>query len=268
MVDTAADFSGSVPEYYDTILGPAQFEAFAADLVRRLPVRPKGDVLELACGTGVLTQRLRERVDSMFRLVSTDVSEAMLAYARNKVKGKIDWRLADAAALPFKDETFGAVVCAFGVMFVPEKAKLFGEARRVLLEGGTLLFNVWDGIEANLQAKAAAEVVEDMFGGDPEMRFVSIPFGFNDQSAIRTLLDNARFGDVRIDRLKIEIRAPSARAYATGQVRGTPRAALIEKKGAKLDDVIDKVAQALTKVGGSEPFKCEGHALVIQAKAI
>src|SRR5437762_3593463 len=211
MVDTARDFSGSIPEYYDSILGPAQLNALAADMVKRMPVRPKGDVLELACGTGIVTQRLRERVDSMFRLVSSDASDAMLAYARNKVKGKIDWRLADAAALGFKDETFGAVVCAFGVMFVLDKAKLFGEARRVLLEGGTLLFNVWDGIEANLQAKAAAEVIEEMFAGDPEMRFVSIPFGFNDQSTIRTLLDNARFGDVRIDKVKIEIRAPSAR---------------------------------------------------------
>ena len=56
MVDTARDFSGSIPEYYDSILGPAQLNALAADLVKRMPVRPKGDVLELACGTGIVTQ--------------------------------------------------------------------------------------------------------------------------------------------------------------------------------------------------------------------
>src|SRR5438477_12156837 len=103
MVDIARDFSGSIPEYYDSILGPAQLNALAADLVRRMPVRPKGDVLELACGTGIVTQRLRERVDSNFRLVATGRSEAMLGYARSRVKGKIDWRLAEAAALPFED---------------------------------------------------------------------------------------------------------------------------------------------------------------------
>src|SRR5687767_12349594 len=110
MVQKGADFSGSIPEHYDTILGPAQLERLAADLVRRMPVRPKGDVLELACGTGIVTRRLRERIDANFRLVATDVSDAMLAYARAKVKGKIDWRIADAAALPLKDGTFGAVV--------------------------------------------------------------------------------------------------------------------------------------------------------------
>src|SRR5438132_2990236 len=175
MVDIAADFGGSMPEYYDTILGPAQLEAIAADLVRRLPVRPKGDVLELACGTGILTQRLRERVDTTFRLVATDLSEPMLAYARNKVKGKIDWRLADAAALPFKDGTFGAVVCALGVMFVPDKPKLFAEIRRVLTEGGMLLFNTWDRLEVNPHAQAASEVMQALFPGAPAMDFSKIP---------------------------------------------------------------------------------------------
>ncbi len=268
MVDIAADFSGSMPEYYDTILGPAQLEAIATDLVRRLPVRPKGDVLELACGTGIVTQRLRERIDSTFRLVATDLSEPMLAYARNKVKGKIDWRLADAAALPFKDETFGAVVCSLGVMFVPEKRKFFSETRRVLLEGGTLLFTTWDRLELNPHAKAAAGLMEEMFPGDPEMQFTKIPYGFNDEAAIRRYLDDARFGDVRIDKVKIEAKAPSARAFATGQVRGTPRGALFEKRGVKLDEVVEKLAEALTRVGGSEPFKCEAHTLVVQAKAI
>src|SRR5256714_15290129 len=149
MVDIAADFSGSMPEYHDTILGPAQLEAIAADLVRRLPVRPKGDVLELACGTGILTLRLRERVDTTFRLVATDLSEPMLAYARNKVKGKIDWRLADAAALAFKPDTFGVVVCGLGVVFVPEKAKFYGEARRGPMGGGKLRFHVLGRVHAH-----------------------------------------------------------------------------------------------------------------------
>jgi ubiquinone/menaquinone biosynthesis C-methylase UbiE len=262
------EFGGSIPEYYDTILGPAQFEALAADLVRRMPVRPKGDVLELACGTGIVTRRLRERVDANFRLVATDISDAMLAYARGKVKGKIDWRRADAAALPFKEETFGAVVCALGVMFVPDKKKLFAEARRVLAEGGTLLFNAWDRVDLNLQARVASEVVEGLFPGDAEMRFGRMPFEFNDEAVIRSLLDEARFADVRIDRVKFDINAPSARAYATGQIRGTPRGSLIEQKGRTVDEVIERIAEGLAKVGGAEPFHSEGNVVVVQAKAV
>ena len=267
MVDTARDFSGSIPEYYDSILGPAQLHALAADLVKRLPVRPKGDVLELACGTGIVTERLRERIDPNFRLVATDISDAMLAYARNKVKGKIDWRMADAAALPFKDETFGAVVCALGVMFVPDKAKLFGEIRRVLTEGGMLLFNTWDRLELNPHAQAASQVMQQVFPGDAEMDFSKIPYSFNDDETIRGLLETARFRGIEIARLKIQVDCPSARSFATGQIRGTPRSLLIEKKGGNIEQVIDRVAERLAAAGGAEPFRVEANALVVRAQA-
>jgi hypothetical protein len=110
--------------------------------------------------------------------------------------------------------------------------------------------------------------MEALFPGDLEMQFPRLPYSYFDDATIRSDLDAARLGDVRIERVKIDIKAPSARAYATGQVRGTPRGALIEKRGVKLEEVIDKIAAALAEVGGSEPFRCEGHALVVQAKAI
>src|SRR5258706_11183586 len=175
-----------------------------------MPVRPKGDVLELACGTGIVTQRLRERVDSNFRLVATDISEAMLAYARNKVRGKIDWRVADAAALSFKDETFGAVVCALGVMFVPDKPKLFSEMRRVLIEGGMLLFNCWDRLELNPHAQAAGAGMQELFSGGAEIDFSKITHNFNHEAAIREQLDGRRFLNPEVDKGKLRVDCPSA----------------------------------------------------------
>ena len=269
MVDIAANFSGSMPEYYDRIMGEAQFDAFAADLVRRLSTRPPGDVLELACGTGIATRRLRERLDPRLRLVASDLSKSMLDYARNKLRGvrDIEWREADAAALPFKDATFGAVLCAFGVMFVPDKKAAFGEARRVLQEGGTLLFNVWDGLAANPQSRATNDVIEEMFPGDPEMRFRG-PFEFNDRAMLGALLAEARFRPLRMEPVRLEIRCPSAREYATGQLKGTPRGALLERRGLAVDEIIEKCAIALARVGGEAPFRCTGQALVIEAHAV
>src|SRR5438309_5673158 len=130
MVDASVSFSGSVPEYYDRCLGPAWFDAFAVDLAQRLSAKPPGDVLEIACGTGLLTRWIRERLDPTVRLVATDLSKAMLDYARRKLRNSkgIEWREADAGNLPFADCEFGAVICAFGVMFVPDKTAAFREA--------------------------------------------------------------------------------------------------------------------------------------------
>src|ERR1051326_1300516 len=171
MVDVAANFTGSMPEYYDRIMGPAQFERFGADLVRRLDPAPAGGVLEIACGTGVVTRALRAHLKPGVRLVATDISDAMLKHAQSRTKGEVEWRAADAAALPFEDAAFGAVVSGFGVMFVPDKKALFAGLRRVLRKGGTLLFNVWDGLDNNPQSRATNDVVEAMFPGDPEMKF-------------------------------------------------------------------------------------------------
>lgn len=267
MVDVAANFSGSMPEYYDRIMGPAQFHVFGADLARRLPAKPPGDVLEIACGTGQVTRQLRERLDPAVRLVATDISEAMLSYAKTKASGKVEWKTADASKLPFDDAAFGAVVCAFGVMFVPDKKACFREARRVLREGGTLLFNVWDGLETNLHSRATNDVIEAMFPGDTEMRFRG-PFEFNDKAVLRELLEGARLREVRMEAVRLEVRAPSARDYATGQLKGTPRGALLEKRGVAVDDVIEKISAALAQLGGKAPFKSSAQALVVEARAV
>ena len=267
MVDVKADFSGAMPEYYDAIMGPAQFEVFGDDLVRRVPAKPPGGVLEIACGTGIVTRRLRARLDPSVPLTASDISDAMLAYARGKVRGAIEWRKADACALPFDSGAFAAVVCAFGVMFPPDKKALFGEARRVLRDGGTFVFNVWDGLAANPQSNATNQVVESMFPGDPEMRF-GTPFEFNDRAVLAGLLEGARFRQTRAEVVRLPVRAASAHEYATGQLRGTPRGALFQKRGVAIEQVLDKVAAALAPVGGSKPFSCTGQALVIEARAI
>lgn len=269
MVDTSANFSGSVPKYYDSCLGPAWFDAFAADLAQRLPAKPPGDVLEIACGTGLVTRRVRERLDPTVRLVATDLSRAMLDYARGKLSDSkdIEWREADAVNLPFGDGEFGAVVCAFGVMFVPDKKAAFGEACRVLKEGGILLFNVWDRIDENPHNAACAEVVEGLFPGDEEMRF-RIPYEMHDHALLQRLLAQAHFGDVKIETKRLPLDRVSARTIAIGQIRGTPRSLLIEKRGVPLDEVVEKVTVALAKIGGADPYRGPAQALVVEARRI
>ena len=261
-----ATFSGSMPENYDQLLGPAWFGAFAADLANRVPARPPGDVLEIACGTGLVTGHLRRRLDPGIRLVATDLSKPMLDYAARRLasEGAIEFREADAMQLPFPDGAFGAIVCGLGIMFVPDKAKAMSEMRRVLVRGGLLFFNVWDRIEANPTSLAAAEFIEGLFPGDDEVRF-RVPHEMGDAGMLRSLVEGAGFELTRLDTRQLPIEG-SARAIATGQVRGTPRSALLEKKGASLDDVIDRLAAAHAKRGG-DPFRSWAQAIVVEARA-
>jgi ubiquinone/menaquinone biosynthesis C-methylase UbiE len=162
-------FSESVPENYDRYLGPMFFEPYAADIASRLEVRSGIRVLEIACGTGIVTRRLRERIPADGRLVATDLSPGMLARARANLAANaaIEWKEADAMALPFADASFDAVVCQFGLMFVPDKLGALREARRVLAPGGHLLCNVWDSLAENEYANIGHTVALTMFESYP-----------------------------------------------------------------------------------------------------
>jgi SAM-dependent methyltransferase len=265
MTSASSTFSG--PQYYDKLIGPLWFDPAAADLVRRLPQDPPGDVLEIACGTGLVTERLRKRLDPARKLVATDLSRMMIDYARAKLEGHsgIEWREADALRLPFEDQSFAAAVCGFGYMFVPDRPAALRETRRVLRDDGILLFSVWDRIEENPHALANAEVIEAMFPGDPEMKF-RLPYEMHDPAYLRRLLADAGLRDTRIETKRFEMTGANPRDIATGQIRGTPRSALIEKRGVSLDLVIDQVTVALAKSGGN-PYNGYAQAVIVEAKA-
>ena len=201
-------------------------------------------------------------------MVASDLSKLMLEHAREKlgVRKGIEWREADALKLPFADGIFGAVVCGFGIMFMPDRAAALKEARRVLVKGGVLLFNVWDRFETNPASVANAQVLESLFPGDAEMHFRA-PWDMHDPEFLRGLLAAGGFQEVRIESKRVPIEGADPRAIATGQIRGTPRSALITNRGVSLDGVIDKVAAALEKSGGN-PYHGFSQAVVIEARAI
>lgn len=266
--DLQRTFTKGIAESYDRYLGPAWFGQIAADLARRLPADPGGDVLEVACGTGLMTGPLRERLAPSRRLVATDLSQPMLDYARGKlaaIKG-IEWMKADALDLPFADGEFAALACSLGVMFPPDKARLFAQFHRVLRPGGLLLFNVWDRKEANACVRVYSDVIEGMFPGDPEMQF-SVPYSMHDKVRLREVVAAAGFDEPKIEEVPITVRG-TAREIAIGQVRGTPRGLLLTKRGVDLEATIDKVTAALEKEGGTgSSFRAPGQVIAVEARA-
>jgi ubiquinone/menaquinone biosynthesis C-methylase UbiE len=268
MAETSISFSGSIPQLYDRYLGPVAFEPYAADLVRRVAAHAApGPVLEMACGTGIVTQQLRAHLSPAIDLVATDLSQPMLDYARTKLVTlqHVDWRQADIAALPFPDASFTAVVCQFGLMFVPDKQAAFREARRVLRKGGLFAFNVWDGIVANPFARIAHETLATLFPADPP-QFLT-PFTFNDQEVLRQLLTAHDFSDVQLETVTLEARSESAKALATGFIQGSPLSAALQERGASFESVVAAVAEALAQHGGAAPFHSTLQAVVVTARA-
>jgi ubiquinone/menaquinone biosynthesis C-methylase UbiE len=269
MKDEHAQFAGSIPAAYDRYLGPVLFQPYAEDLAARLHVPADGVVLELACGTGIVTRELRNRLPATVTLLATDLNEPMFRHAAAKfAKGEaVEWRQADACSLPFGDDEFDAVVCQFGIMFVPDKASAAREARRVLKPGGVFLFNVWDAMEHNDLGRIAHETIAGYFDKDPPT-FYQVPFGYYDREEIRRVLADAGFQDVRIDVVEKVSGAGRAEDTASGLVHGNPvSVAIAERDPSLLPVITNAIAAALKARFGEGELRAPLRAVVVEARA-
>ena len=259
MAVSDAQFVGSIPEKYDAYLGPFLFEPYAADYARRLTLPENVRVLELACGTGILTRRIAEALPESGRLIATDLNQPMLDHAQRQVgpDSRLEWRAADAMKLPFPDESFDRVVCQFGVMFFPDKPAALREARRVLKRGGELSFYVWDSPGQNPYAEMADTVVAGFFPANPPT-FFQVPFGYHDRETLRSNMEEAGFTSIRLVEVALEGKSPTAMEAAVGLVEGCPLIVAIRERG--VNDprpIVEAVAKRLASVYGDSPLRCQ-----------
>ena len=267
MVATDKLFAGSIPEIYDRFLVPLIFESYALDLASRLAKTDPRDVLETAAGTGALTRAIASRLPAYARIVATDLNQPMLDYAARQARhGRIEWRQADALALPFEDQDFDVVACQFGVMFFPDKVQGYKEAYRVLKPGGHFFFNVWDRISENEFAETVTEALAALFPHDPPRFMARTPHGYHDVERIREELNAAGFTSPSVDAVDDRSKASSPRDAAIAFCRGTPLRNEVEARDAsRLEDATNQAAEALAHRFGRGAIEGRIRAFVITA---
>jgi len=255
IAETDKVFSGSIAKLYETLLVPLIFAPYATDLARRLRGRKMARVLEIAAGTGVVTRALVAALDHSVAIVATDLNQAMLDEAAAAGTTRpVEWRQADALALPFGGGEFDAVVCQFGAMFFPDKARAFAEARRMLRPGGVFIFNVWDAIEANEFAAVVTTALASLMPQDPPRFLARTPHGYHDRAVIARDVAAGGFGNpATIETVAARSRAPSARAPALAYCQGTPLRNEIEVRGVAVDRATAVATDAMEKRFGSGP---------------
>lgn len=262
-------FAGSIPEFYDTLLVPLIFEPYAIDLAARLASRPLASVLEIAAGTGVVTRALASALPDAVSIVATDLNESMIKHASARgTQRPVEWRQVNAMELPFKDGTFDAVVCQFGVMFFPEKSKAYAEVRRVLRPRGVFVFNVWDRIEENEFADTVTTALRTLFPADPPRFLARTPHGYHDKKTIaRDLAQGGFTASPEFTTLAARSRAESFKIPAIAYCQGTPLRNEIEARDAsRLGEATDAAAEAIgERFGrGAVDGKIQAHIVTIE----
>jgi SAM-dependent methyltransferase len=193
----------------------------------------------------------------------------MLDFAASRGTARdVEWRQADALALPFADQSFDVVVCQFAAMFFPDRAKAYSEARRVLRDEGMYIFSVWDRIEENEFADVVTESLRQLFPEDPPRFLARVPHGYYDFATIADDLQRAGFAaPFEMKTIAHRSLAKDASVPAIAYCQGTPLRNEIEQRDAtRLEEATAVAAEALARRFGSRDLdgKIQAHVIAVR----
>ena len=249
------------PELYHQVLGPAMFEHFAQEVTTRIPVRGANQILELACGTGILTKAL----PASSQVLATEIDDGMLSEAR-KHTARPFWALADMNVLPLTDRCFDLAICQFGLMFLKSPLDTLNEVRRVLRPGGEFMACTWCSLEDNNAILAVHDTIRDLLP-DHEVPFLNRPFTMSDPEALRKLFVSAGFSNVSVSKLKSPKKSVDPNEFSRAAFYGNPlAAALLERGVTNVDELQAAVRQRLQEDFG-DPATFSMSALLAIGKA-
>jgi ubiquinone/menaquinone biosynthesis C-methylase UbiE len=256
---------GNAAETYERALVPAVFAAWAPLVVALADPRPGERVLDVACGTGVLTRLVAQRVGRAAKVIGLDLNPGMLAVAaavtanEPPTSASITWQEASATKIPLPDAAFDIVCSQLGLQFFPDRPAALREMYRVMVPGGRLGLMVWRGIEhspgfGSLAAALVRHVSSEAAG------IMRAPFALADAEELRGLIAAAGFRDIAIRPVPGTVRFPSVARFVLDYVAGSPLAAHVAKvsdeaRAAVVSEVGDALRPYLAAGGLAFPIE-------------
>jgi SAM-dependent methyltransferase len=253
---------------YEQHLVPAITALWAADLVARAGVRRGDRVLDVACGTGVVTRAAAEHVGAEGTVTGLDINPAMLAVAQSR-SADVQFVRGSALALPFDDAAFDVVLCQLGLQFFPNRAAALGEMRRVLVDGGRLGVSVYGPIEHNPGTLALAQALDHHLGtGASQTKRAEHVLAY--PALVVKLAGDAGFGQITMTTETKLVRFASAPEWVNVQLTATPLASLLAEQLARpgtTERITSSVVEAMQRyeVPGGLEFPVEAHVLLAYA---
>ncbi len=216
----------SAAEVYEEFYLPALFQEWTSLVVNTADIQSAQRVLDIACGTGVLTIEVADRVGSDGTVIGLDPNEGMLALARRKAPA-IEWRQGFAESIPFESNYFDAVVSQFGLMFFEDKLTAIKEMHRVLRPGGRLAVAVWDSLENTPGYAAITDLLQQLFG-DEAANAMRAPYSLGDTQILGTLFTDAGVREAEITTHEGTAHFPSISSWVHTDVKGWTLADMID----------------------------------------
>ncbi len=252
---------GNAPLAYDTHIVNIFLQDYSRRLIETAAIKRGSRVLDVACGTGVVTRVAADRAGAEGYVVGLDFNAGMLSRARalSEKTPKIDWREGTVTDMPFSEGSFDAVLCQHGLQFFPDKAAALAEMHRVLTPSGRLVVSVWRALDFCPWQRAIGDAVERHVGLDAAKQIRSA-FSLGNADMLREMIESAEFRDVEIKVEPETIRHSSLEEYVPGYLSATPVAGAVANLNAEAQreiaaSVRDALAEYVVDHGVAAPIQ-------------
>ncbi|HJW10714.1 MAG TPA: class I SAM-dependent methyltransferase [Albitalea sp.] len=193
----------------DRVLAP-----FETLLVEAVATGAGGRVLDVGCGTGSTTLAIARRLGASARCVGVDISEPMIAVARERAAREASpagFIRADAQVHAFEPAGFDMIVSRFGVMFFDDFVQAFANLRRAARDGAEFRFIAWRSAAENpfmtTAERAAAPLLPDLPARRPG---APGQFALADRERVATLLDESGWAEIDIRPIDVVCTLPES----------------------------------------------------------
>ena len=180
----------------------AQLEPAQRCLLEMAALQPGERVLDVACGTGLVTFRAAEAVGAGGHVLATDISEEMVKTGRELANQRgltqVAFERMDAENLKVPDAEFDAALCSLGLMYVPEPVDALTEMKRALKPGGRAVAAVW-GERKNCGWAEIFPIVDSRV----ESEVCPLFFLLGGEAELEKTFEDAGFADIETERLSV-----------------------------------------------------------------
>lgn len=215
------NYGGSAAEKYERHFVADIGRPAGRDLLEAAGPRAGERVIDVACGTGVITRAAADAVGPTGSVTGLDLNPGMLEVARSVCPEEIEWCEASAERIPLPDDGFDLATCQLSLQFFEDKPAALREIERVLRPKGRLALNVPGRAPEVFRVigEALARHVQPELAG-----FVEAVFSMHDPEAVRGLIEDAGFDEVSVRAYTMTLRFDDPVAFLWGYVHSTPLA--------------------------------------------
>lgn len=260
-MDKQGEFSfgdDSIAKSYDKILVPSLFEPWAIHLIENNQPWVGNMVLDLACGTGVVTKELARNVSPNGRVIALDINGQMLDIAKSKCKeweNHIDFIEGSCESMAIADSSLDVVVCQQGFQFFPNKQAATLEIHRVLKPGGRVIISTWCPVSECEIFGIICETLETLNENEIS-QMMRVPFDFMTQSELQEPFSTAGFSNIEVSKQEMSMHLEGEVDSALMVAYATPIAPKLKELSVEKREEFNKVFAAKMRLISQDERNC------------